>query len=62
METINILHRVYEEAFQYGDMTMDGKFRRKDERHALARNHGLYLLCDEITITMEDLSRAVSIS
>lgn len=45
MKTVNVLQKGYRSALQYAKKAIDGKFGRIDERHARAKQSGLYMFC-----------------
>lgn len=60
MKTVNFLQRGYKRPVQFEGMRVGGIMGLIDERYNQAEPSGLYLVRDGVTITMDDLSCAVS--
>lgn len=57
---MNSLQRGNKSAFQYEENRTGGALGRMDERYARAKQNGPYLVRHGITITMDDMSRAIN--
>lgn len=57
--TVDVMEKSYERVLSYGKEEIDGKLRRENDRSARTEIVGPYLVCDGITITIDDMARAL---
>lgn len=62
METVQAMKRNYDRTLRNGKEKIDGKLRQKGERSAETEKNRPYIERDWITITVDEIARAVDVS